>query len=85
MVKKPNNKKDKEDKKIDVADDFEFTFKITKEEANILLIALQELPGKICNPLSEKLREQAIEQVEGKTIHHSIEEGIAIEEHMSGG
>jgi hypothetical protein len=81
---KPNSKKDKE-KKIDVADDFEFTFKITKEEANILLIALQELPGKICNPLSEKLREQAIEQVEGKTIHHSIDEGIAVDERMSGG
>jgi len=81
---KPNSKKDKE-KKIDVADDFEFIFKITKEEANILLIALQELPGKICNPLSEKLREQAIEQVEGKTIHHSIDEGIAVDERMSGG
>jgi hypothetical protein len=81
---KPNSKKDKE-KKIDVADDFEFIFKITKEEANILLIALQELPGKICNPLSEKLREQAIEQVEGKIIHHSIDEGIAVDERMSGG
>lgn len=81
---KSNSKKDKE-KKIDVPDNFEFNFKITKEEANILLIALQELPGKICNPLSEKLREQAIEQVEGKTIHHSIDEGIAVDERMSGG
>jgi hypothetical protein len=63
----------------------EFTFTITKEEANVILVALQELPGKICNPLSEKLRKQALSQLEGRVIHHSIEEGIAVEERMSGG
>jgi len=63
----------------------EFTFTITKEEANVVLVALQELPGKICNPLSEKLRKQALSQLEGRTIHHSIDEGIAVEERMSGG
>jgi hypothetical protein len=63
----------------------EFTFTITKEEANVILVALQELPGKICNPLSEKLRKQALSQLEGRTIHHSIDEGIAVEERMSGG
>jgi hypothetical protein len=63
----------------------EFTFTISKEEANVILVALQELPGKICNPLSEKLRKQALSQLEGRTIHHSIDEGIAVEERMSGG
>ena len=63
----------------------EFTFTITKDEANVILVALQELPGKICNPLSEKLRKQALEQIEGKTIHHNIDENIAVDERMSGG
>ena len=62
----------------------EFTFTLTKEEANVILVALQELPGKICNPLSDKLRKQALQQVEGRTIHHSIDEGIAVDERMSG-
>ena len=63
----------------------EFTFTITKDEANVILVALQELPGKICNPLSEKLRKQALEQIEGKIIHHNIDENIAVDERMSGG
>ena len=63
----------------------EFTFTITKDEANVILVALQELPGKICNPLSEKLRKQALQQLEGRIIHHSIDEGIAVDERMSGG
>jgi hypothetical protein len=63
----------------------EFTFTLTKDEANVLLIALQELPAKICNPLSEKLRKQALSQVEGKTIHHTVDENVAVDERMSGG
>jgi len=60
----------------------EFTFTLTKDEANVILVALQELPGKICNPLSEKLREQALEQLEGKTIHHTIDENIEVDERI---
>jgi hypothetical protein len=62
----------------------EFTFTLTKDEANVILVALQELPGKICNPLSEKLREQALAQLEGKTIHHTIDENIEVDERMIG-
>ena len=40
-----------------------FTFTLTLEEANIILAGLQELPGKICNPLSEKIKAQAQEQI----------------------
>lgn len=40
-----------------------FTFEFTLEEANIILAALQELPAKICNPLSEKIKGQAQEQI----------------------
>ena len=40
-----------------------FTFEFTLEEANIILAALQELPAKICNPLSEKIKAQAQEQI----------------------
>ena len=40
------------------------TFTITLNEANAILAGLQELPGKICNPLSQKITEQAKAQIE---------------------
>jgi hypothetical protein len=40
-----------------------FTFALNLEEANVILAALQELPAKICNPLSEKIKTQAQEQI----------------------
>lgn len=40
-----------------------FNFELTLEEANIILAGLQELPGKICNPLSEKIKMQAQAQI----------------------
>lgn len=33
-------------------------------EINAILAVLQELPAKTCNPLSEKIRQQAIPQIE---------------------
>lgn len=36
---------------------------LTIDEVNAILAALQELPGKICNPLSAKIREQATAQL----------------------
>ena len=41
----------------------EFTFTLTEQEANTVLIALQELPAKVCNPLTQKLRNQAQQQL----------------------
>lgn len=41
----------------------ELTFRVTIEEANNILAGLQELPAKICNPLSVKLQTQAKEQL----------------------
>lgn len=38
-----------------------FTFSIP--EINLILQGIQELPGRICNPLSEKIRNQADPQV----------------------
>jgi hypothetical protein len=58
---------------------------LTLEEVNAVLIALQELPAKLCNPLSEKIRTQAKAQLDayeaqangqGRVIHHSLSEGI---------
>lgn len=37
---------------------------LTLEEINVAMTALQELPAKICNPLSNKIREQAVAQIE---------------------
>lgn len=42
----------------------ELTFTVTLNEANAILAGLQELPGKICNPLSQKITEQAKAQIE---------------------
>jgi hypothetical protein len=41
-----------------------FTFtEITFEEANMILAALQELPAKVANPLTQKLQQQAQSQM----------------------
>lgn len=40
-----------------------FNIQLTLEEANIVLAGLQELPGKICNPLSESIKNQAQAQL----------------------
>lgn len=42
---------------------FELTFKFTVEETNIILAALQELPAKLCNPMSQKIQMQAQPQL----------------------
>lgn len=36
---------------------------ISIEEANNILQGLQELPAKVCNPLSRKIQEQANQQI----------------------
>ena len=41
----------------------EFTFVLDLNEANAILAALQELPAKIANTITEKLRAQAQEQL----------------------
>lgn len=42
----------------------EFTFKVTEEEANFILNAIQELPARIANPLTNKLQAQAAAQLD---------------------
>lgn len=39
-------------------------FKFTLNEANAILAGLQELPAKVCNPISQKITEQAKVQLE---------------------
>jgi hypothetical protein len=46
-----------------ISNNTELTFKVSIEEANHILAGLQELPAKICNPLSVKLQAQAKEQL----------------------
>ena len=57
----------------------EITINLTKEELGVILVAMQELPAKICNPLTERIRKQAQTQL-GKTIQHEITEGIQVDE-----
>lgn len=42
--------------------DLHFTF--TMQEANAILAALQELPAKVSNPLTQKMTDQAKPQIE---------------------
>lgn len=42
----------------------EYTFTFTEQEANAILNAIQELPAKIANPLTQKIQEQAKQQQE---------------------
>lgn len=39
-----------------------YTFTVTEQEASYIILALQELPAKIANPLTKKIQEQAHEQ-----------------------
>jgi len=41
----------------------DLTFTLNLNEANIVLSALQELPAKVANPLSQKFTQQAKEQI----------------------
>jgi len=40
------------------------TLRLTVNEINSILVSLQELPAKICNPLTRKIQIQANEQLE---------------------
>ena len=42
----------------------EIKFTLTIDEANMILNAIQELPAKLANPLTQKLQAQAKEQLE---------------------
>jgi hypothetical protein len=37
---------------------------LTLDEVNTILVSLQELPAKVCNPLTEKIRAQCMQQLE---------------------
>ena len=41
----------------------EFTLKLTEQEVNLVLNALQEIPAKVSNPLTKKIFDQAKEQM----------------------
>jgi hypothetical protein len=60
-----------------------FIFELTEDEANVILAGLQELPAKVCNPISQKLVEQAKAQVSGRTIEHSVDENVKTAEELS--
>lgn len=42
---------------------FTLKLELTIEETNIVLAALQELPAKLCNPMSQKIQQQAQPQL----------------------
>jgi hypothetical protein len=52
----------------------ELTFTFTVDEANAILAGLQELPAKVCNPLSAKIQQQASGQLESETKADEVAE-----------
>ena len=50
------------------------TYNLDLNETNIILAALQELPGKICNPLSDKIKFQANEQIKALKAAEAAQE-----------
>lgn len=46
-----------------ITKDTVLTLELSIEEINAILAGLQELPGKICNPLSSKIQQQATQQL----------------------
>ena len=40
------------------------TLDLELNEINAVLAGLQELPGKVCNPISEKIKAQATKQIQ---------------------
>ena len=42
----------------------EFKFTLNLNETNAILAALQELPARIANPISDKIKAQAQEQID---------------------
>lgn len=40
----------------------EYTFTFTEQEATLVINAIQELPAKLANPLTQKIQEQARQQ-----------------------
>ena len=52
------------DKMTQNPEDLKFTLDdLNINEVNIILAGLQELPAKVCNPLTKKLTEQAEQQI----------------------
>ena len=51
-----------------IANNTEITLTVTIEEANNLLAGLQELPARICNPLTLKLQKQAQDQLPAQEV-----------------
>ena len=51
-----------------------FTFELDLAEANAILAGLQELPAKVCNPISEKIKSQAQAQLNKQQAVETITE-----------
>ena len=64
----PNNPKPKESVLTSVTQEKNIVWTVTEGEANLVIQALQELPAKISNPLTQKLIQQAQQQMAKDTI-----------------
>ena len=54
--------------------DIKFTLSdLSVDEVNAILAGLQELPGKICNPMTQKIRQQAEAQLPQPDLEQATE------------
>ena len=56
-----------------------FTFELDLNEANAILAGLQELPGKVCNPISEKIKAQAQKQIDAMQAEQAASDAAKAE------
>ena len=56
-----------------------FTFELDLNEANAILAGLQELPGKVCNPISEKIKAQAQKQIDAMQAEQAANDAAKAE------
>ena len=55
--------------------EFKLQFQFTEQEINAILAGLQELPGKVCNPITKLIHEQAEPQVKAYREANGITNG----------
>ena len=55
----------------------DITITLNLNEINSVLLSLQELPAKVCNPLTQKITEQAKEFI--KSMQQTTEEEVVAE------
>lgn len=59
-----------------IDNDYELNLQLTVGEVNAILHALQEIPAKICNPLTNKIHSQSAPQLDTNEDNKKLGEKV---------